>query len=317
MLRGRIVSRLTSLLMNLLKNRIERAHKCFANSRRVILLLTISVLVCSLPLLLLLDLRSVFDFDWFNHLWMIEYFGEYIRRHGNAPAVLATENLVGIASPIFYAGTFYSFTGIISAFLGSAVAFRIVAFSSLLIQFWHIERAARYANGCKVLSMTVATVVTWAIYPLTTLYNRSALTEFIAVIFLNSAMSCLFVLLLRHSRGEKSYYDAVATGFLYAIAAVTHPLTAAFGAAFLICMGACFLFSKNRAWFAGVGLINATLIAAVLSPWLYALHRYSAWLPITDSSVNQKYFRGLFFHTGIRWCRAGEGNATKSDIAHN
>jgi hypothetical protein len=33
---------------------------------------TTSVLVCALPLSLLFDLRSVFTFDWFNHLWMIE-----------------------------------------------------------------------------------------------------------------------------------------------------------------------------------------------------------------------------------------------------
>jgi hypothetical protein len=269
--------------------------KFLIKARRAIPRLAVSALVCSLPLLLLFDLRSVFDFDWFNHLWIIEYFGEYLRRHGTPPAVLATENLIGITVPIFYAEKFYLFAGIISSFLGSALAFRILAFASLMIQFWHIERAARCATDNRPLSMTVATIVTWAIYPLTNLYNRSALTEFIAVIFLNSALSCLFVLLLRNSRGEKSYYDAVAVGLLYAIAAVTHPLTAAFGAAFLICTGACFICGKSRAWFAAVGLINATLIGGVLSPWLYVLHRYSAWLPLNNASINRQYFRGLIF----------------------
>jgi hypothetical protein len=273
-----------------------RSPEVFLHARRALLLLAVSVLVCTLPLVLLFDLRSVFDFDWFNHLWTIEYFGEYIRQHGTPPAVLSTENLVGIVAPLFYAEKFYLFTGIISSFLGSAISFRIVAFISLMIQFWHIERAVREANGNKVFSLIVATVVTWAIYPLTNLYNRSALTEFIAVIYLNSALSCLFVLLLRSSRGEKKgYYDAVAVGFLYAIAALTHPLTAAFGAVFLLCIGTSFLFFRNRLSVAAVGLINFTLIAGVLSPWLYVLHKFSAWLPVNDPSTNQKYFRGLIF----------------------
>jgi hypothetical protein len=256
-------------------------------TRSVIWSGTISALVCSFPLLLLLDPKSVFAFDWFNHLWMIEYFGENIRQHGIPPAVLATENLVGIATPLFYAGKFYAFTGIFSSFLGSAIAFRIIAFCSLIIQFWHVERATRYAYWKAPVSMTVATVVTWAIYPITNLYNRSALTEFIAVIFLNSALCSLFVMLLRNSRGAKSYYDAVAIGLFYAIAAVTHPLTAVFGAAFVICIGTCVLFCKYRAWLIGVSLVNASLIAAVLGSWLYVLRRYSAWLPVNDPSVAQ------------------------------
>jgi hypothetical protein len=282
----RIRFRLTSL---------ARSPEVFLPARRALLLSAVSVLVCALPLLLLFDLRSVFDSDWFNHLWIIEYFGEYIRQHGTPPAVLSTANLVGIVAPLFYAEKFYLFTGIISSFLGSAAAFRIVAFVSLLIQFWHIERATRQVNRNKAVSMIVATIVTWAIYPLTNLYNRSALTEFIAVTYLNSAISCLFVLLLRNSRGEKSYYDAVAVGFLFAIAALTHPLTAAFGGSFLICIGASFLSSKNKLRFAAIGLINATLVAAVLSPWLYLLHKYSDWLPINQSSANAKYFQGLLF----------------------
>lgn len=255
----------------------------------------LSAIVCILPLLLLLDPRSVFEFDWFNHLWMIEYFGEYIRRHGFPPEALATENLMGMVVPIFYAGKFYAFTGVVSSFLGSAITFRTIAFCSLLVQFWHVERATRYAYGKTAVSITVATAVTWAIYPLTNLYNRNALTEFIAVLFLTSAVCCFFVLLLRNSRGEKSYYDAVAMGFFYAIAAVTHPLTAAFGAGFLLCLGTSFLFCEHRSWFASVCLINALLIAGVLSSWLYLLHRFSAWLPASDPLVNQKYFRNIYF----------------------
>jgi hypothetical protein len=254
-----------------------------------------AALVCALPLLLLFDLRSTFDYDWFNHLWMIEYFGEYIHRHGSAPAVLSTVNLIGITMPLFYASKFYWLAGFLSSFLGSAIAVRVIAFCSLTIQFWHVERAALFACGYKMISMTVATLVTWAIYPLTNLYNRSALTEFIAVIFLHSSLCCLFVLLLRNSLGEKSYYDAIAVGFFYGIAAITHPLTAVFGAAFMLCVGACVVFCRHRLWFASVALLNALLIALLLGSWLYVVHRFSGSLPVNNVARNQSLFRVVFF----------------------
>src|ERR1700733_2797545 len=78
---------------DIVKPEAFRHIKFLTKARRAVPRLAISALVCSLPLLLLYDLRSVFDFDWFNHLWMIEYFGEYLRRHGTPPAVFATENL--------------------------------------------------------------------------------------------------------------------------------------------------------------------------------------------------------------------------------
>jgi hypothetical protein len=255
----------------------------------------IGTLACALPLLLLFDLRSVFYYDWFNHLWIIEYFGEYFRRHGRPPSVLSTENLVGIAMPLFYGGKFYWFAGMLSSFLGSAMAFRLIAFCSLMIQFWQVERAARFANGRRIISLTVATVVSWAIYPLTNLYNRSALTEFIAVLFLTSSVCSLFVLLLRNSRGYRSYGSAVSVGLFYAIAAATHPLTGVFGAVLIACVGVCFLFSHRKAWLAGVGLTNGLLIAGVLGPWFYVLARFSAWIPANDHSANQTMFR----HTGF------------------
>jgi hypothetical protein len=67
--------------------------------------------------------------------WIIEYFGEYIRRHGSVPRTLVTKELVGIAMPIFYGGKFYAASGVISSFLGSAIAFRIVAFLAVFTQF--------------------------------------------------------------------------------------------------------------------------------------------------------------------------------------
>ena len=178
-----------------------------------------ALLPCLLALSLLIDSRSTFYVDWFNHLWIIEYFGEYIKHHRSIPQTLLTTTLVGIPMLFFYAEKFYAFAGFISVFVGSAIAFRLIALIVLLIQFWHVERAVRVTTPLKGLSLVVATIVTWGIYPLTNLYNRSALTEFVAVALLTASAACLFVLVFQLQNGCKSYYDAVAFGLFYVAAA--------------------------------------------------------------------------------------------------
>lgn len=257
-----------------------------------------SILICLLPLVLIIDVRNAFSVDWFNHLWIIEYFGEYIRRHGSVPRTLVTKELVGIAMPIFYGGKFYAASGVISSFLGSAVAFRIVAFLAVFSQFWHVERAVYSAAQKKSLSFAAATLVSWAIYPLTNLYNRSALTEFISVAFLTAAVGSIFVLVFRLSTGHRSYYDAVAFGLLYVAAALTHPLTALFGGVFLISIGLGAWFALRRPWLAIVGVFNLATAALVLSPWCYVVHRFGRSLPLTDPTVIKGWFRKDGFFPG-------------------
>jgi hypothetical protein len=197
--------------------------------------------------------------------------------------------------PIFYGGKFYAATGLISSLLGSAIAFRIVALLTVLIQFWYVERAVRSVGGDRFLSLTVGTIVCWAIYPLTNLYNRSALTEFVAIGFLTAAAASLFVLVVRMSVGRASYYDAVSFGLLYSTAAVTHPLTALFGCTFLIPIGLTAFLSLRRMWLLGVGIFNVVMTVLVLGPWLYVLHRFGRFLTLTDSTTNRISFRELAY----------------------
>jgi hypothetical protein len=253
-------------------------------------------LVCLLPLSLLIDLRSTFYVDWFNHLWIIEYFGEYIRHRGSIPETLLTTTLVGLPVPIFYAGKFYASAGLISIFLGSAITFRLIAFLVLLIQFWHVERAVRSTTGLRALPLVVATIVTWGIYPLTNLYNRSALTEFVAVALLTAAAACLFVLVFQLQNGYKSYYDAVAFGLFYVAAALTHPLTALFGCMFLLPIGLIACVVIRQLWLIAVGAFNGIMGALVLGPWYYAVRRFSRGFPLTDPIYLRDCFtkRGFF-----------------------
>jgi hypothetical protein len=259
-----------------------------------------SLLICLLPLVFLIDLRNTFSVDWFNHIWVIEYFGEYIRRHRSVPQILVTKELAGIAMPIFYGGKFYAATGLISCFLGSAIAFRIAALVALLVQFWHVERAIWSSTQNKLLSFAVATLLSWAVYPLTNLYNRGALTEFIAVAFLTAAVASIFVLVFRLSTGHKSYYDAVAFGLLYAAAALTHPLTALFGGVFLVSIGLCAWFALRSRWLAIVGICNLVTTGLVLSPWWYVVHRFGRSLHFIKPSGLKTLFRsGGYFPDSI------------------
>ena len=66
----------------------------------------VSVFICLLPLVLLINLRHTFYVDWFNHLCVIEYFGECILRHGSVPQTLVTNQLIGVATPIFMGANF-------------------------------------------------------------------------------------------------------------------------------------------------------------------------------------------------------------------
>jgi hypothetical protein len=256
---------------------------------------TIGLVVCLLPLGLLFDLRSTFYVDWFNHLWTIDYYGEYFRQHHLLPDVLITNTVVGVPVPLFYSGKFYGLIGVISSVAGSAVAFRLVALLALLIQFWHVERAIRSVSGGYLLPFAIATMVTWGIYSLTNLYNRSALTEFVAVAFLTAAVSCVFVLVVRLASGQQSYYDAVSAGLFYSVAAVTHPLTALFGAVFIGVTTVVAMVTIRRIWFLEVGFFSTLLIGVVLGPWLYVCSRFLGSVPISDPKINRTWFRADFF----------------------
>ena len=274
-----------------------------SNKRSLILqnwrILAGGFVTCLVPLSLLFDLRNTFYTDWFNHLWAIEYFGEYLKWHRVPPDVFISTNLVGVPMPIFYAGKFYALAGCLSALIGSAVAFRATAIFVMLIQFVHVERAIRCVNQSKWLSFATALIVSWAIYPLTDLYNRSALTEFIAIALLNAAICSLFVLLIKCSLGQRSYYDAVAAGLLYAGAAVTHPLTALFGCTFILTIGIGSLLVLRRSWLIMVGVVNTVLITMVLAPWCYCVLKFSGSIPISNPAGNRLLFRenGFFRDT--------------------
>src|ERR1019366_6421493 len=86
------------------------------------------------PLVLLLDLSANFAEDWSNHVWMIGYYGDYFRQHGDLPSVVNLPPAVGVAPPVFYAWLFYPLLGVVAAVAGAALALRLAIFGMVAIQ---------------------------------------------------------------------------------------------------------------------------------------------------------------------------------------
>jgi hypothetical protein len=254
--------------------------------------------VCLLPLILLFNLNSAFDRDWLNHLWAIEYSGAWLRAHGTLPLVYHTNQIVGLVLPLFYSGKFYNLAGLLSAWLGSALSIRLIVFAILLLQFFHVEHAVRLASASRLLAFSMATIVSWGIYPLTNLYNRSALPEYIAGLFLTASVASWFVLLLHLARGKKSYYDAIAAGLFYVCAALTHPLTAAFGGLFIFILSLRALVLLRSRWFVTVGLINGAAATLVLGSWIAVVFWFNHSLPVSNPHTNHAMFKRWGFFPG-------------------
>ena len=244
------------------------------------------LLSCLLASVILLNFSSVFSGDWNNHLWLIEYFGESIK-HWCFPLMVNTKQLVGMPFTLFYGQKFYALAGVLSAFLGSAVTVRIMVFMVFLLQFFQVYRAAMKAGATGKISICIAVMMTWAIYPLTNLYNRSALPEFFAVVFLTCSLASFLCVVIHDKAKAPSKYDIIATGLFFSAAAMTHSLTALFGGLFLFILGLTALIFCERArrlWLLTYFSITAFFSGLVLSPWIYLLHQFKDKLLIAKSS---------------------------------
>jgi hypothetical protein len=117
-----------------------------------------AILVCAVPFARLFNVRSIFYVDWINHLWSVEYFGEFLKSQHRFPAVFNTDPVVGIPVPIFYAYSFYAITGVLAALSGSAWAMRIIVASLFFLQFAVVYRALARRSGIRI-AFASATIV--------------------------------------------------------------------------------------------------------------------------------------------------------------
>jgi hypothetical protein len=245
--------------------------------------LLLSFFICILPLALLFSIHKSYA-DWFVHVWQIAYFSEYFKHFLSFPEVINAAQISGIVSTIFYGDIFYSVGGLLSSVLGADLGVRCVIFGTLMIQFVYIRKVFLRLTSDHLFATTVAALVTWEIYPLTNLYNRGALTEFIAVCFLQSALCCLLILNLG-VQGRERIATFFGFSLFFTFSATTHPITGMMGGLYLGVLGlGCLFFSQSRSQlFLSLAAAGAILIA-VLLPWFYVLVLFLKKLPIAGSA---------------------------------
>lgn|GEM_PF-4704513 len=161
--------------------------------------LFLSDLSLGIPILLvvfpLLDLTATYYVDWHNHVWTIGYTGEFFRSNHAFPLTVNLSEYALSPQPIFYGALFYPLIGMMSSVTGPALALRLVIITLFLLQYYACNRLIYRLSGNELISHAVSVLVTWSIYPLTNLYNRAALTEFVATTLAFVAL-CIFLLLI-------------------------------------------------------------------------------------------------------------------------
>lgn len=223
---------------------------------------------------------------------MAGYFGEYFRHHWRFPLTLNTDQIIGMPFPIFYGTLFFPVAGLISAITGANLAVRILVAGILWLQTVQVIKLSRLVHPSKYVGWALGAIVCFAAYPLTNIYNRSAITEFAAASLLVSAC-CLW---LRAAWGKETvdWKRASLAWLLLTLSAGTHPITALLGCgAFGLLVTGSLALSSQRGKLSGLLLVNAAAFLTALAPWIYATLRFGNDLAISTFTTKVFVFRNL------------------------
>jgi hypothetical protein len=223
----------------------------------------------------LTNLSKSFGLDWSNHTWMAAYFGEYIYRHWSLPVVINSDRLVGMAQPLFYGYLVYPFVGLISIVTGANLATRLVCAAAFLFQGHELFKTTILIARSRFLAFGIVALVSFSTYPLTNLYNRAAITEFLGVCLLVSACCMWLRLIFDPEQGERDRL-ALKLCLAFTLAAGIHPITSVLGSmalAFTAVLTLPLLQAPRRVLRHLVA--GAIAFAVVLLPWIYTTTKYA------------------------------------------
>ena len=229
-----------------------------------------------------------FYIDWWNHLWMTNYFAVFFDHNFSFPIIINTNNFGGIGnpSPIFYGYLFYPIFGILGSAINTDIALRLPFFFLWLVQFVALYKVFKKTTDSRLISLTITAMSLWTIYPLTNIYNRSALTEAYATGLLTVSFCCL-ILFLHENKSKHDLRYLSLLGLSITLVIGSHPITGLYGSCFL---GLIFLIHmtnfkkipknilKKILLLFGAGIFSLLII----SPWLYVLFEFNGNLRISS-----------------------------------
>jgi len=240
--------------------------------------------ITALPILPLLQISRTFRADWLNHGWIMEFYGQFLLAHHWLPRIVHSQQLTGMASPLFYGHFLYAIGGFFSMLAGGDVGLRMALFLSLLCQTLCVRRTVRRLTGKLILADAASALVCWAIYPFTNLYGGSVM-EFQAVCYLNCCV-CLLIDICASPHGL--WRPAVELALFFVLAA-NHPITGMLGALMLAIAAAVAIALHPLRWSVARSLaISALVVLFLMSPWIIMYARYGSEIYIGRATKTEK-----------------------------
>ena len=256
------------------------------NKKRLIIFFVsyTTVFIVTIPLL---DIFSSFYFDWGNHIGYIGYNGNYLVDNGMFPLTINSNDSILNPNPLFYGYLFYPLSGTLSTIFSPSVTLRMIVFILLFIQFNVIRKLVFYTSNDSRISNVIGIIMTFSVYPLTNLYNRSAIPEFAASV---SAVICLcfFLIVFILKRGKT--IDLIYFFLFYIICAGTHPITFFYFSCillflFLINISSFFKYLCSKKNLILFGLCTVSVLF-ILFPWLFSIVSLNKYLNISSGGLN-------------------------------
>ena len=200
--------------------------------------------------------------------------------------------------PVFYGTLFYPLMSLLTLWINPSVAIRMVMVLVTWLQLSVVSAAFARPNLPRWVSSAIACLVIWGIYPLTNLYNRSAIPEYVATALLTCLVATWFLLIRATDHAERRRHG-LSCGLLFTLTAGTHPITALYSLPILVLLLVAAYGEHGRRPAFWAALVKALalpigLSTIVLAPWVYVLAIFNKHLFINSAGGMPYYYPEAF-----------------------
>lgn len=253
-------------------------------------------------LLLLVGLAPLFWFrafwlDWFNFVWLTNYYSHISATTGDFPSMLcaAFANApqyphVETGFPNLYGVLFFPLAGALAKLLGGDLVIRLLVIASILAAFEAWRRLTWRLTGHALVSVIAALGVAAHAYVFTNLYSRSALPEFFGMQWMAISVAVVVRWLAQARLGSPARGWTIFAAFLgVTLVGGTHPLS--FYLWGLVMLPVLLVSAGLLSWRPtrsqiGWALAGAAVLLAVLGPWMRDALRWSGEILATHEKLS-------------------------------